>query len=263
MSLEEGPEAWEENLEAEPEEQPLEAEPEEQPEAELEEQPEAGHEAQPLQGETKTKNRVSSLLLIVLAVLLIGTGTWIGVAHWPRHHEGQLVDLDNNPITPEDPTATSSPFLEAANMVPDDGGDGFQVPKVKLDVPIGSVNDVNGVMNPANFTSVFWVRNRGVSLDNAEQGTVFMVTHAVQGGKAPGNILQNKGLAALSPGDLIKVNQRTYEFVSSEVIPKAEIGNHEDLWANDPGRMLVITCVLNPNGGLAVDNLVIVAKLVS
>ena len=212
----------------------------------------------------KKKNRFTNILLIVLGVLLLAGGTGLGIKYFhDKSQESTLVDLNGNTVVPEDPSATSSPFMAAADMVVNDGGDGFRVPSIKLKVAIGSVNDVNGVMNPPNFQSVFWVRNRGVSLDNAEQGTVFMVTHAVQGGSAPGNIMQAKGQVVLKPGDTIQANQRTYEYESSQIIPKTEIGDHEDIWANTPGRLLVITCVLNPAGGIAVDNMVIVAKLVS
>jgi len=220
----------------------------------------AGPEKPPRRGS------LAGILLIVLAVALIGGGATVAYIYWPRPAQpGQLVDLNGRVVQPEDPEATSSAFQDEANMVEDDGGAGFQVPAIKLDVPLGSINAVDDKMNPANFTAVFWVRNVGVGLDNANQGTVYMVTHAVQGGKAPGNVLQNKGKPTLKPGDLIKTNDRTYQFEDWKIVDKNELGAewHPELWTPDPNRLIIITCLLNPAGGLAVDNMILIAKLVS
>ncbi|MCL2470337.1 MAG: class F sortase [Propionibacteriaceae bacterium] len=218
------------------------------------------------QPEKKKKRRFASILMIVLAVLLIGGGTTIIVTQlWPgsKSQAGELVDLEGNVIVPDDPSATSSAFMQQANMVADDGGQGFVVPSVNLDVPVGSVNAVNGVMNPPGYTSVFLIRNLGVGLDKADQGTVYMVAHAVYGGKAPGNYLQANQQTLLKPGDIIKVNQLTYQFVESQIIPKTEISSHADLWdESQTGRLVLVTCQVNPKGGIAVNNMVIIAQLV-
>jgi hypothetical protein len=211
------------------------------------------------------KKRRGGLLLIVLSVLLLLGGGYFGIQSlFPTlGHPGALTDMRGNAVLLEDPSAVTPEFREAAQMVENDGGQGFQVPALNLSVPLGSVNEVNNVMNPPSFTSVFWIRNRGVSLEQANLGTVYLVAHAIQGGTAPGNFMQANGDTNLKPGDVIKVNDRVYEFVSSLVKPKAKISEVADLWTDEPGRMFFITCVLNPNGGLAVDNLILEAKLVS
>ncbi|MCL2736572.1 MAG: class F sortase [Propionibacteriaceae bacterium] len=211
------------------------------------------------------KKRRGGIWIVLLSILLVAAGVTVGVVSlWPHAPApNALVDLKGNVIVPEDPSATEPAFMQAADMVVDDGGKGFVVPAVNLNVPIGSINEVDGVMNPANFTSVFWIRNRGVSMDNASQGTVYMVTHAVAGGMAPGNMLQSKQHIALNPGDKMMVNNLTYDFVEAQVIPKTEIGNaaHSDLWANVPGRLVLVTCLVRPEGGIAIDNLVIIGQL--
>ncbi|MDR0285405.1 MAG: hypothetical protein LBI33_11055 [Propionibacteriaceae bacterium] len=226
----------------------------------------------------KKKKRVGGILITVLAAVLIvggvyGIGGSAGWWPWPfgGSTPGGLVnaprDLEGNIVVPEDESALSPEFMKAAGQVDDDGGEGFIVPTLDLQVALGSINAVNGSMNPSNFKNVFWVRNMGVSLDKAETGTVYLVTHAIQGGKAPGNILQSGGQVALKPGDLITVNHRTYVFESASIISKSDkddnLGTHDELWTNDPGRLVLVTCLLNPHGGLAVDNLVIIAKLQS
>lgn len=213
----------------------------------------------------KKKKRLGGILIIILSVLLIGGGITVGVMQFmrPASQAGALVDIDGNVVVPDDPSATSPAFMEQAQMVVDDGGNGFVVPSLNVDVPIGSINEVNGVMNPPNFTSVFWIRNRGVSIDNAAQGTVYMVAHAVYGGKAPGNLLQQNQQVSLNPGDIIKVNDKVYKYVETQIIPKTEIGDHDDLWTDDPGRLILVTCQVRAEGGIAVNNMVIIAQLQS
>lgn len=213
----------------------------------------------PAQEEKKKKKR-GGWLLLVLSILLVAGGVTLGVMSFlPRPADAtQVKDMEGNVVIPEDPSATTTPFMEQAQMVPDDGGDGFVIPVLKLDVPLGSINEVNGVMNPPNYTNVFVIRNRGVSLENADQGTVYMVTHTLHGGKAPGNIMQANGGVAMKPGDIIKANQRMYEYVSFEIIPKTDLDAHPDLWTNDPGRLVLVTCL----SGTYDKNLIIIGKLV-
>ncbi|MDR2931035.1 MAG: class F sortase [Propionibacteriaceae bacterium] len=224
--------------------------------------PAAAPEAQP---EEEKKKRRGGILVILLSVLLIAGGVTFGVMSFlpSGTAAGQIRDMEGRIIVPDDPSATSSAFMEEAKMVENDGGEGFVVPVINLNVPVGSVNEVNGVMNPPSFTSVFWIRNRGVSLADAAQGTVYMVTHAIAGGSAPGNFLQTDGHVALNPGDVIMVNDKEYRFESAQSIPKTEIADHAELWTDDPGRLILITCVVRPEGGIAINNLVIIAKLVS
>jgi len=216
---------------------------------------------QPPQEEKRRKRRVLPLLL---AILLICGGIGVGVyTLWPKDSAGALLDLEGNIVVPDDADATSPAFLEAADMVQDDGGAGFSIPSVGLHVPLGSINEVNGVMNPPNFTSAFWIRNRGVSVDNADQGTVYIVAHSVQWGKAPGNYLQDKEQILVKNGDYVEVNGRTYEITNVELILKTEIGSHEDLWANTPGMLVFVTCLQRNDHAASTNNLVVVGQLVS
>ncbi len=230
----------------------------------------------PTEEQPPEKKRRGGILLLVLSILLIVAGVTFGVMSFlPGHSLGhslnpatqQLRDMDGELVVPDEPIPTSSEFTEQLQMVEDDGGDGFVVPSLNLDVPLGSINSVDNALNPPNFTSVFVVRNMGVSLDNADQGTVYMATHAIQHGHAPGDYFQKNGQVTLNPGDIIKANNRQYAFVESQVIPKKGddgLSSHGELWTNDPGRLVLITCLLNPDGhSNANDNLVIIAKLVS
>ncbi|MDR2929398.1 MAG: class F sortase [Propionibacteriaceae bacterium] len=217
-------------------------------------------------GADEPKRRGHPVLWTIVSVLLIVAGlTFAAPSLWPSmlDEPGQVRDMDNNLVIPDEPQATSSEILEQIQMVVDDGGDGFVVPSVDLDVPLGSINAVEGDINPPDFTGAFVVRNHGVSLDQADQGTVYIATHSLFGGRAPGNYLQTFGQTTLKPGDIIKANGRQYEFVEVRIVDKKKLAEDAELWTNDPGRLIVITCAVRPEGGRAVNNMVIIAKLIA
>ena len=216
---------------------------------------------QPPEEEKKKKRRILPLLL---AVLLICGGIGVGVyTLWPKAGGSDLVDLEGNVVVPDDADATSQAFLDAADMIEDDGGDGFSIPSVGLHVPLGSVNEVEGVINPPNFTSAFWIRNRGVSVDNADQGTVYIAAHSILWGKAPGNYIQENEKVIVNNGDYIQVNDKTYTITDVQLIPKTEIGSHDDLWANTPGMLVFLTCLQRNDKAPSTLNVVVIGQLVS
>ena len=217
----------------------------------------------------KEKKRRGGIFLILLSVLLIGGGVYLGVRSMvvppvptPSNGAPTLKDMKGNLVVPDDPSATSPEFMEKAQMVVDTGGDGFQIPILDINVPLGAVNAVNGVMNPPNFQNAFWVRNMGVSLDNAGSGTVYVVAHSTRYGVAPGNLVQKAEQVLLKPGDPIKVDNRTYRFVSSMTMPQGELGSYTDLWdETKPNRLVFVTCLLRNDGAAPTDNLVLIGEL--
>lgn len=215
------------------------------------------------QPEKKKKRRGGLWITLLCAVLILGGGglaVYSFIPHPPK--AGALTDMDGNLVVPDDPSATSSAFLEAAAMVVDDGGEGLVIPSVNLKVPLGSVNEVNGVMNPANFTSAFWIRNRGVSLSNAADGTVYIVAHATRFGMAPGNIVQSGEKSLVQAGDFITANGVTYEVTGWQTIPQSQINTLDELWLNTPGMLVFVTCVLRNDHEAPTDNLIITGQLV-
>lgn len=169
-------------------------------------------------------------------------------------------DLAGN-VVALDPGITSPPGSDAV----EDTGERFRVPSVDLDVSLGAVSEVDDQITPPGFGSVYVVRNRGVGLHDAEQGTVYAVTHSLRGGgKAPGNALidvRNKK-AAVDVGALVEVGDRTYEVTETLRVTKDKLPTTSDLWADTPGRLVLITCLQNSEGKPSTDNLITVAQLV-
>ena len=210
--------------------------------------------------EEPKKKRRGGIVLLVLAILLAVTGIGIGVWNF-LPQPGTELDMVGNRVQP-DPDAVI-PVAEASATP--DLGMRFVVPSVKLDVPLGISNAVNGVISPPGFTSAYLIRNLGVTLDKASKGTVYIAAHSLRnGGVAPGNYLidVDNQQSKVKAGDLIKVSNLTYTITETRIIPKPEVGDVSDLWdATVPKRLLVFTCLQNPENQPSRDNMIIVATL--
>lgn len=140
--------------------------------------------------------------------------------------------------------------------------DRFVVPSVGLDVPLGALSEVDGQITPPGFTAAYRVRNRGVDVAHASDGTVYVVMHSLQGaGVAPGDYLSNvsTGTSKLKPGAEILVDGRRFVVTGSELVAKPALAAAKDVWSDEAGRLVVITCLERPTGP-SVNNLVIFAK---
>jgi len=217
------------------------------------------------------RRRKSDIILLLLAILLMLGGGTLGIVSWINsHNQTTYTDMGNHPVIPDQ--VVDQQTLTAMDAKPDVGLR-FVIDSVGLDVPLGEVNEVNGMLNPPGFTSVYLVRNRGVGLDNADTGTVYTVAHSLRSpGKAPGNFVINieAGAIIVAPGATIKVGDRTYAMVSSRIVDKPDLAGETDLWANTPGMLVFITCLQytdpskykNTNGH-SPTNAVIIGQLIS
>jgi hypothetical protein len=188
---------------------------------------------------------------VTIVAIAFGTIYWASTLQGPVDMRGNRVVADDIP--------TSAP---SASATPDIGSK-FVVESVGLDVPLGAINIADGEVNPPGFTSAYWIRDQGVSIDHAADGTVFVVMHSLRGGGiGPGNYLidvENR-TAQVELGANIDVDGVTYEVTGSYALDKAELAYSSTVWANTPGRLVVITCLQRPDGGPSIDNLVIEAR---
>lgn len=103
----------------------------------------------------------------------------------------------------------------------------------------------------------------GVPLSRGSQGTVFVVMHSVRGGGVgPGNYLTNvrAGTSTVATGSTIDVAGVSYHVTGWKTILKGGLATDAEVWANTPGRLVVITCLEHPNGSPSTDNMVITAS---
>ena len=97
--------------------------------------------------------------------------------------------------------------------------------------------------------------------DSAD-GTVFVVMHSLRnGGEAPGNALIDveNGRARIATGEAIVVDDVAYKVVDTETVDKTQISHDQSVWADTPGRLVVITCLQRPDGAPSTENMVIEA----
>lgn len=195
-----------------------------------------------------------SALVAGAAVSLVATATT---------HPAGPVDMTGHRVQLDTGTAMSPSAQKAMHAVADTGSR-FRVPSVGLDVPLGALNVVDDTITPPGVSSVYRVRNLGVGLADARRGTVFLATHSVRaGGVAPGNYLTDvaKGTSAVPVGATIVAGGLSYTVTGAQAITKTQVPHDAALWANTPGRLVVITCLEVPDQTVPVDNLVITASL--
>jgi hypothetical protein len=177
--------------------------------------------------------------------------------------DGKTVTQD--PVITASPTTTPTPSLTAvpAPVPAPPIGDQFSVPAVGLKVPLRPLSAKDGQITPPGFQSAYWITNMGVPLSRGSQGTVFVVMHSVRGGGVgPGNYLTNvrAGTSTVANGSTIDVAGVSYHVTGWKTILKGGLATDAEVWANTPGRLVVITCLEHPNGSPSTDNMVITAS---
>ena len=212
----------------------------------------------------RPRQRRGNVFLLVAAIVLAIAGASILLySNWPK--PGGLFDMAGNLVEPDDQSGVSGPDatgLEGESS-PDIGWQ-FEVPAVGLKVPLGSSAATEGVINPPGFQSVYWINNLGVGLDNAAAGTIYTATHSLRGGGvAPGNYLidVDSQQAKVKTGDQIKVGPHSFTVTQTLVVSKLGVMAVDGLWDPLPRRLVVITCMQNPQNAPSVDNLVVIARL--
>jgi hypothetical protein len=216
--------------------------------------------------EEKKRRSPIGIILGLLGVALVVAGVIIAFLALKPEPVPEYHDMDGNVVQPDDTSMNDPEWVDKANLEEVTGAR-VLVPERGLDYPYGEVNEVNGVINPPNFQGVFRIRTRGVDLDNAQNGTVYLATHALRGiGRAPGNDLsdlENKR-SSLIRGMEVVVNGVTYIYDTSFTVSSGSLGERSDLFGDGemiPGRMLIITCMQSPDGSPPTENLIIVGWL--
>ena len=160
------------------------------------------------------------------------------------------VDLLGNPVQGEGVGDTEG-TRQMSNT-----GSRVLIPSLQADFALGSLEE-HGVINPTNFTSVFWITNRGVDVHHASEGTVYLATHALDfttNGLSPGNILYSSsaGSPQLERGDSMIVDGVDFKFTEFRQVAKKDIPQDHDIWdASKENRLILVTCIANsPNNGV-------------
>jgi len=196
---------------------------------------------------------VTLLATLVIAGVAGGAALFLMPSTAPVATE---LDMRGRPVALDPGVAAADAHADA------DIGMRLRVPDVGLDVPVGEVDAVDGVIVPPGFTSAYVVGNRGVTPEDAASGTVYVAMHSLRdGGVGPGNSLIDVDAqsARVAPGTLIELDDTTYRVDGSALIGKNRLAQSSDVWAEVPGRLVLITCLQRPGGGASVQNVLVFA----
>jgi hypothetical protein len=210
---------------------------------------------------SRARRRTLLLALAGAAILAAGLVATVLVLRLTAAPSGALTDLNGHQVA-LDPGDLPGTGYAAQQGATDSGHGRFEIPSVGLNVPLGALNEVDGVITPPGFTSVYWVRDRGVAPNDAGHGTVFVVTHSLRdGGRAPGNYLIDvqHAKAAIPDGTTVIVDGVHYTVDGSGPIDKPQLAGDASVWANSPNRLVIITCLQVPANTESVQNMVITA----
>ena len=129
-------------------------------------------------------------------------------------------------------------------------GSRVELPSLQEDFALGSLEE-HGTINPTNFTSVFWIKNRGVDVHHAPEGTVYLATHALDtttNGLSPGNVLYSTetGSPRLDTGDIMIVDGVNFRFTEFRQVKKDAISQDQSIWDGSiENRLVLLTCIAN------------------
>ena len=138
-------------------------------------------------------------------------------------------------------------------------GKRVKIPSLNANFTLGKLHEPeSGIIEPTNFTSVFWVENRGVKYDNTSKGTTYLAMHALDlnpdgkslSGIAPGNWLYDPFTrdSKLQPGDIMEVGGVKFKFKEYKRAGKGLIARDKDIWnEKTPNRLVAITCIASSN----------------
>ncbi|MDR1711937.1 MAG: class F sortase [Propionibacteriaceae bacterium] len=215
------------------------------------------------QEEERRRSNWPFRILMILAVLLIATSVSMFAMDAFYTPEGTYRDMAGNLVQPENPEDLTPEAIEAMDVEPMEGR--FQVPAVGLDAPLKKMNMVNNVINPPGFQEVYWIRNLGVSVQEASQGTSYFAAHSLRRGAiGPGNYLIDVEAAEgkVPIGSDMYIDSVKYVVTEVRKVEKKKIKNESDIWQQDiPNRAIVVTCLQRPNNGASVYNIVVIGML--
>lgn len=202
--------------------------------------------------------------LSVLSLALLGTSGYLFYTDAKKDKEikkNALPDMKGNLVMFEGEEKPTEEEVKEMKVERDESSL-FVVPSVGLEAPMGKLNMVRRNINPPDFQTVYEIRNLGTPLDKFQEGTVYLATHSVTRGIAPGNYLidiENER-ASVHNGDEIRVRGKKFYVTEEFTIPKHDLPNTTKVWESVPGRLVIITCLQRPSKRRSTRNSIIFAQ---
>jgi Sortase domain len=141
-----------------------------------------------------------------------------------------------------------------------------EVPAVGLDLPVLPLAAPTGVIEPPLLTAAYWIQPYGHPVGQADQAdnTLYLAAHSAgKGSRGFDPLLSRDKQSTLAAGDTVDVSTPqgtvTYTVDRTAKYDKKHLAEATDVWADVPGRLVMITCVSPGGGKAATENLVVFA----
>lgn len=122
--------------------------------------------------------------------------------------------------------------------------------------------DAQGDVDPPALQPTYWITDRGVAPGTDANNTVYLACHSWSKGDAPCNVVSHAAasgqhvLVTTANGTLDYVIQMTHLYSKN-----GEFKNSAEVRRIVPGRLVLVTCLLGPDGGTTTENFVVFAQL--
>lgn len=140
---------------------------------------------------------------------------------------------------------------------------GLSIPSLGLTTPVQEMKASEcPVLNPPTVDEAYWVGCRAKPGTDSD-GTVFIIGHAVAGGQGVFKNLQN---LAVDSDVVVTTPTGTLTYRVERTVVYAKFGEIQDspeVMEKVPGRLVLVTCLLGPDGAATDENFVAQAKLIS
>lgn len=187
----------------------------------------------------------------------------------PAPAAGDFVDEDvalvEAPAAPS-PRAAATAAPQAVERVEEaaPASDGrFVIERLDVDVPLKTFTPEGGVADPPTWDDA-WLADVYGSPSDPDSGTSIVFLHSgIREPDAVGNRLLDRAAHAstLHTGDVLNVDGSEFIVSSTHVLSKDEVeAGAEEVWLNEDGRLVLITCLARPGEQKAVDVVVVVAQ---
>lgn len=131
------------------------------------------------------------------------------------------------------------------------------VPAVGIDAAVRPIVDNSDEIDPPTDVDAWWwtARGRPGSTD-----TVYLAGHTLDDG---GGVFAPLGKVA--PGAQVQLDTTTgarlYQVDATAAYDKSHLDSYDEVWAAVPGRLILVTCLLDAQGRPTHDNLLVYASL--
>lgn len=177
------------------------------------------------------------------AVLLAAVGIWAAVASGI---------LGGGPAPHADPAPQPRAAEAAATPKPD--SEPAAEPTPVIDIPATQFMPYTPVWDPPDEGQNFWQVVDPANGYPEFGGTTYLLAHACYAGGCVGDEAR-----ALVAGDALTFRGDRYTVGEKLEITKSEIGD-QAIWEHEEGRLVIITCIIDPSTGAIDENAILVAS---